>query len=165
MSRRHSSIKIGMLPVLALVVALCLFVLAVLALTTAQAAAGISERQAQATTEAYEVESAAQQLVGEVDGVLLLAANSGAEGLEAAAALVASEADELVERVQGDHPDVELSCEVQGEQLFANLEGPNGRHLTIILRITDTMSYEIVRWDLTTVQAHEGNANQLWSGM
>ena len=77
-------VRIGSVSLFALVVIIGLAVLAVLAFSTANASLTMSQRQATATSELYLAETAAQEFVAGVDGVLA-GARAGEEG-EAGAA-------------------------------------------------------------------------------
>lgn len=70
MAKPHGSVRIGPISLFALIIILCLAVLAVLSITTARAELSTAERQAATTTETYQLEMAAQGLVAEVDGAL-----------------------------------------------------------------------------------------------
>ena len=70
MAKPHGSVRIGPISLFTLIIILCLAVLAVLSVTTARAELSITERQAATTTETYELESAAQRFVAEVDRAL-----------------------------------------------------------------------------------------------
>lgn len=70
MAKPHGSVRIGPISLFTLIIILCLSVLAVLSVTTAQAEYSITQRQADTTTETYQLESAGQALVSRVDGVL-----------------------------------------------------------------------------------------------
>lgn len=80
MAKPHGSVRIGPISLFALIIILCLAVLAVLSVTTARAELSTTERQAATTMETYQLESVAQQFVAEVDAVL---ATEGRAGLEA----------------------------------------------------------------------------------
>ncbi len=62
--------RMGSLNLLVLVIALCLAVMGVLSVVTAQASANLSARQAETSQELYAEESAAQYILSEVDGIL-----------------------------------------------------------------------------------------------
>ena len=78
--------RIGPISLFALVIILCLAVMAVLSVTTAQATYAAAERQASFTTDTYANERAGQELVADVDAALapVRAAHGGlAEALSA----------------------------------------------------------------------------------
>lgn len=70
MAKPHGSVRIGPISLFTLIIILCLAVLSVLSLTTARAELSVTERQAATTTETYQLETAAQTFVAEVDGAL-----------------------------------------------------------------------------------------------
>lgn len=67
---RPERVRIGSISVFALVVIICLAVLAVLSFSTANASLTMSQRQATATSELYLDERAAQEFLAGVDGIL-----------------------------------------------------------------------------------------------
>lgn len=69
---RKTSMRMGSLNLLILVIALSLAVMGVLSLVTAQASDVLSEKQAQTTKELYAEEAAAQQALADIDGILAL---------------------------------------------------------------------------------------------
>ena len=62
-TRGRGSVRIGPISLFALVIILCLAVMAVLSVTTAQATYAAAERQASFTTDTYANERAGQELV------------------------------------------------------------------------------------------------------
>lgn len=80
MAKPHGSVRIGPISLFTLIIILCLAVLSVLSLTTARAELSVTERQAATTTETYQLESAAQIFVAEVNAALSADAQ-GNEGL------------------------------------------------------------------------------------
>lgn len=70
MAKPHGSVRIGPISLFTLIIILCLSVLAVLSVTTARAEYSITQRQADTTTETYQLESAGQSFVSRVDGIL-----------------------------------------------------------------------------------------------
>ena len=71
MAKPHGSVRIGPISLFALIIILCLAVLAVLSLSTSIAELRISERQAQTTTETYQLETVGQTFTAEVDEALV----------------------------------------------------------------------------------------------
>ena len=71
MAKPHGSVRIGPISLFALIIILCLAVLAVLSLSTSIAELKITERQAQTTTETYQLETVGQTFASEVDAALV----------------------------------------------------------------------------------------------
>ncbi|MEC4184223.1 hypothetical protein VJ918_05305 [Adlercreutzia sp. R21] len=92
MAKPHGSVRIGPIGLFTLIIILCLVVLSVLSLTTARAELSVTERQAATTTETYQLETAAQTFVAEVDGALLSGGDALADVL-AAYGIASAEAD------------------------------------------------------------------------
>ncbi len=67
---RRTSMRMGSLNLLVLVIALCLAVMGVLSVVTAQASGNLSARQAETSQDLYAEESAAQYMLSEVDSIL-----------------------------------------------------------------------------------------------
>ncbi|MEG1746734.1 MAG: S4A5 electrogenic sodium bicarbonate cotransporter 4, partial [Raoultibacter sp.] len=70
MTRSKGSIRIGPATIFALVILLCLAVLAVLAVTTAQATYAATDKQAHFSNDTYANETAAQEFVATMDATL-----------------------------------------------------------------------------------------------
>lgn len=89
MSRR-APVRMGVLNLLVLVIALCLAVLAALALTTAQAGRTLSERQADELAQVQAAEAAGQQFLAQVDAQLAWLADNTADAQQLMRALESS---------------------------------------------------------------------------
>ena len=70
MAKSHGSVRMGPISLFALIIILCLAVMAVLAVTTAQATYALTQRQGTAAAEAYQAETAAQRFMGALDAEL-----------------------------------------------------------------------------------------------
>lgn len=77
MAKSHGSVRMGPISLFALIIILCLAVMAVLAVTTAQATYTLTERQAATAEETYVAEEAAQRFVGGLDAELAAAQARG----------------------------------------------------------------------------------------
>lgn len=73
-------VRMGSISLFALVIIICMAVLAVLSLSTANASLVMSQRQAVATSELYLAERSAQEFVAGIDGVLAGMRGPGAGG-------------------------------------------------------------------------------------
>ena len=67
---RQGSVRIGPVSILVLIIILCLAVMAVLTLVTAEAEESITVRQEESTTAFYANEAEAQEYLARLDGLL-----------------------------------------------------------------------------------------------
>ena len=177
MAKPHGSVRIGPISLFTLIIILCL---AVLSVPTARAELSITERQAATTTETYELESAAQRFVADVDGALAqgdaalavvladygIAADSGATP----AAGETIEDDTMV--AGGDTPAgatlddtaISIGGTFDGTLLSATFAMESGRTLAVVLRINDNGTYTIEQWKTTTQWTDDGTGANLWLG-
>lgn len=148
-NQAHGSVRIGPISLFALVIILCLAVMAVLAVTTAQATLAAAERQAAFTTDTYSNERAAQQFVADIDTALVPVREKNG-GLDAARAAI----------------DPLLSANVQrdGSAVQATFAADSGRTLTIELTLRANATYEITSWKATTQWTNSNPAETLWQG-
>lgn len=95
--KSHGSVRMGPVSLFALIIALCLAVMAVLSISTAKATYASTQRLADSTTELYTLEQSGQQFVANIDAALANAYghDSGVAALEAAG-------DGLLEGAQND---------------------------------------------------------------
>lgn len=180
MAKPHGSVRIGPISLFTLIIILCLAVLAVLSVTTARAELSITERQAATTTETYELESAAQRFVADVDAALAagdaaLAAVLADYGI-AADSGTAPAAGETIEddtMVAGgdasagttlDDTAINVEGTFDGTLLSATFSLESGRTLAAVLRINDNGTYTIEQWKTTTQWTDDGTGANLWLG-
>lgn len=147
-TRGRGSVRIGPISLFALVIILCLAVMAVLSVTTAQATYAAAERQASFTADTYANERAAQEFTANVDAVLSTARSSGA-GTAAALA--------EVKRVLPE-------ASIEGSTIRAEFSTDSGRSLAIELEINADTTYTITSWKATTLWTENGVGETLWSG-
>ena len=180
MAKPHGSVRIGPISLFTLIIILCLAVLAVLSVTTARAELSITERQATTTTETYELESAAQRFVAEVDRALgagdaALAAVLADYGIVAGsdATPAAGETIEDDTMVAGgdasagttlDDTAISVDGTFDGTLLSATFSLESGRTLAAVLRINDNGTYTIEQWKTTTQWTDDGTGANLWLG-
>lgn len=149
MSGSKGSVRIGPISLFTLVIVLCLAVLGVLTVTTAQATYAAADKQATFTEDTYANEDAAQRLVSQVDGALAGVRESGG-GLSAALA--------AVDRILPDN------AERDGSTVRATFSTESGRTLAIELTIRANATYEIASWKATTQWTNAGSGETLWAG-
>lgn len=146
---KRQSVRIGMLPVLTLVVILGFATLAVLAVSTSHAMGAISQRQATATTDAYLLEDAGQRYVGALDDALATGTTPDVAGLASTAASQAGST-------------VSATAEQDGSTVTATFSTANGRTLAVELELGSS-SVRIRSWKLTTEQVDD-TSETLWGG-
>ena len=150
-------VRIGTISVFALVVIICLAVLAVLAFSTANASLTLSQRQATAMEELYLDERAAQEFVAGVDALLAKDADAQANVRAAKGALDGLCADA---RAATDGR-VTVSADAADNQITADFSCDNGRTLSIVLVVRDNGTYRIDKWKMSAVQNEEPAEGQL----
>lgn len=154
------SVRIGPVSLFSLVIVLCLAVMAVLAVTTAQAAYSAAEKQARFTTDTYVNEQAAQNFVAEVDGALAAVRAGAADGPSADAEATAEASLLAVQAVLSRYDNAYL----QGSQAHVEFTCESGRALSVVLTIRADATYEISQWRATTQWNEAGSGETLWSG-
>lgn len=142
MMARQGSVRIGPVSILVLIIILCLAVMAVLTLITAEAEESITLRQEESTTALYENEAEAQRFLAQLDGALARSSN------------VQAALDTL------DLP--EGSTYEQGI-LEVPFVQDNGRRLDIELSFPSAHDYEIIAWRATTEWNEEDPDKIFWS--
>lgn len=161
-ARREESaadnVRMGPLAVFTLMVVICLAVLAVLATATAHATVSLSERRAQATTEAYLDESVAQTFVAALDGEL--ARNVPWEDAVAAARSTALEAVPAEASAT-----FALTATVDDDHCTASFDCGNDRRLEVVLLLGKDGVAAIDEWRMTTVTNDEPPMGNLLGSM
>lgn len=145
----RGSVRIGPISLFALVIILCLAVMAVLSVTTAQATYAAAERQADFTADTYANERSAQEFTANVDAVLSSTRSSGDSVTEALAA---------VERAFPNE------AKIDGSTIKAEFTTDSGRTLAIELEVNADATYTITSWKATTLWTENGAGETLWSG-
>lgn len=152
MRAADAEVRMGPISLFTLVVALCLAVMAVLAVTTARASGALAERQAAFTADDYANEATAQELLARVRAV---AGEGGAGAVEA-------RLDDLLAACSGeDGPAVTAS--IDEGQLGAHVESASGRCLDVILSIGENGEVSVESWRATTLW-DEDTGDVLWTG-
>lgn len=179
MAKPHGSVRIGPISLFALIIILCLSVLAVLSITTARAELSITQRQADTTTETYQLERVGQTFLAEVDGALqngtlpeVLEAWGIQEGADDAAAAEGGEtiADEGIggEAAEGTSVVrdelVTSAGTADGNRIDAVFSMPSGRTLTVALGLNPNGTYTLEQWKVTTQWTDDGAGENLWLG-
>lgn len=142
----------GPVSLFALVVALCLAVMAVLAVTTARASIALAERQAAFTADDYANEAAAQELLARVRTV---ASTGGPGAVEAQLdGILAACAEDGGPAVTGSFNDGQVSAHVESE---------SGRCLDVLLAVGEGGDVSVEAWRATTLW-DEDTGDVLWTG-
>ena len=171
-SAQNAPVRMGMLNILMQVIALCLAVLAVLALSTARAGAALSERQAANVRETYAVEAAGQAFVAEVDAHVAALREGGIPADRFLAALERSSASRddagITRDVRALSPaelDEALGRPVADAGTLGALEatftGPTGHAFTCVLAVEDDGTCTTLQWTSTRLWQDEAPAEQL----
>ena len=171
MTKSHGSVRMGPISLFTLVITLCLAVLAVLAVTTAQATYAATERQAAFTSDTYANETAAQTFVAGVDAQLAGVREQGGGRTEALAAL-----EGALDSVAADAADGRVTVDASmGEganagadtgagDVSATFTTESGCSLNVVLEVLADATYQILQWKTTTLWDDEGTGETLWSG-
>ena len=148
-TRGRGSVRIGPISLFALVIILCLAVMAVLSVTTAQATYAAADRQASFTTDTYANEQAAQEFTADVDAALAPVRASGGGLAEALAAIRKA---------------LPANAELDGSTVKAEFTADSGRTLAVVLQIHADATYSVASWKATTLWTDDGAGEALWSG-
>lgn len=160
MSRGRGSVRIGPVSLLTLLIVLCLAVMAVLAVTTAQATYAVTSRQASFTKDTYANEAAAQRFVATLDEVLQDQRSAGAARNDVMQTLNRNLPRMLEESSDGA---TSASATIDGNIVSASFVTESGRVLNVELVVKANLAYEIGQWK-TAPPADKGASETLWTG-
>ena len=174
MARRGGSVRMGPISLFALVIIVCLAVMAVLALVTAHAALARSERQAASVSARYINERAGQELLASLDGELADLREADADRDEALARLsrtltqLAADAADAAAATDtaadAQAPTVELAAvDSAAATVSVRLVADNARALDIQIGITDDLACEILAWKASALWT-EDTSDTVWQG-
>ena len=141
--------RIGPISLFALVIILCLAVMAVLSVTTAQATYAAAERQASFTADTYANERAGQEFAASIDAALAPVRAAGGGLAEALAAVRAA---------------LPADAELDESTVKAEFTADSGRALAVVLQIHADATYSVASWKATTLWTENGAGETLWSG-
>lgn len=148
-TRGRGSVRIGPISLFSLVIILCLAVMAVLSVTTAQATYASAERQASFTTDTYANERSGQELVANIDAAL---------------GQVRAQGGGLTKALNAVNTVLPESATLEGSTVRAEFTTDSGRTLAIELDIRANATYEITSWKATTLWVDGSTGEALWSG-
>ena len=161
--RREGEVRIGPVSVITLVAVLCMAVMGVLAVSTANATKAISERYAASTEEMYAVERAGQEFVAEVDGTLA-PARAGDISTAEAVSFVAKALDGICEKARGADSRISCTADLDGRTVSAEFACEDARTLEIAITIQPDATYRIEEWKMVSPQQEAASAGSLWTG-
>lgn len=152
MAKETTNVRIGPVSLLTLISVLLLSVLAVLCITSANAAQAMSQRQADALTATYELDSCGQNMLAAIDKELQ--GMSGSSGSFAASVI-----DVRLQSVQQDAlaatgaDGYDITTQVDGARIEFTVSASGGKSLEAAIRVNDDMTYTVEEWKTSTSQA------------
>ena len=166
----EENVRIGPISIFALIVIICLAVLAVLTVSTAHASLVLSQRQAQATHELYLAETAAQTFIAGIDEQLSNTSTPSAASTANDAQAKLSSIDSNLVALRDEARDafdgqVEITASTIDDQVLAEFSCEGGRTLKIAVTILPDGTYRIDKWKMTAVENEEQPLGNLYTGL
>ncbi len=155
---REENVRIGPVSVFTLIIIICLAVLAVLTISTANASLVLSQRQAVAAQELYLDETAAQTID---DRLAPLREGGNADAMSLLEADLVPMRNAAQDAAGGQ---VEVVTNVSGQQIRAEFSCANGRTLNIAVTVLPDGTYRIDKWKMTAVVNEEQPMGNLYTG-
>lgn len=177
-AKARSSVRMGPITLLVLVVVLCLAVLTVLSLVTARSQQAVTQQQATTVEAGYRNEVAAQGFLAQVDGILAQG-RAGELARSEVMAAVSQLCEGVGESTVADDPfslggarastaagvaSESATFDAAREVLSATFMQDGGRKLAIEIAIEDDLTYAVLAWRATTEWVEPGMGNMLWEG-
>lgn len=134
----ENPVKLGSMTLLLTIVMLCMAILSVLTLSTANADLALSQKYAERLQQVYALDSVGQQLLAQVDTAL----KNGAKP------------DEVIALLPN-------KTQMQDNVAFISLEDENGQVLNIKLKLKENAA-EILQWQPTVKWSPDEQINGLW---
>lgn len=144
-----SSVRIGPISIFSLIIILCLAVLSVLTIATAQASFALADKQARFNSDTYVNEVAAQEFLADLDAKLASSRASGATHAQ------------TLEAVKKALPE---GASIEGDTVEVQFVTDSGRMLTVTLEITSANRYRISQWSATTQWEAQSSESGVWTG-
>lgn len=174
MARQSGSVRMGPISLFALVIIICLAVMAMLALVTAHAALVRSERQASSVRALYANERAGQELLAEIDEELADLRAAGASHDEALEQLSRSlpklATDASIAAATGSSEDeravpaVEIaSVDGSTSSVSARFVTDGARALDIQIAVTEDLGCRVLSWKASALWT-EDTSDTVWKG-
>ncbi|MBQ3302287.1 MAG: hypothetical protein IJH04_09150 [Eggerthellaceae bacterium] len=164
-SSRPASMRIGSVSIFVLITMICMAVLAVLVVATAHSSLVLSQRQADAVSELYLNETAAQAFVAELDSVLEsgnAAPNANASGQAAISDNDLIAIRDAARKAAGGRVDIVASA--SNGNISAEFSCSGGRTLKVSLTVNSDGSYSIDKWKMAAVENEEQPMGSLYTG-
>lgn len=158
----RGSVRMGPVSLLTLVIALCLAVMAVLAISSAKATYASTQRQASFTTETYVLEQAGQRLLANADAATsladaspkLLLKGTDADSVDADIAFGKTGDGAATQAAAQSTQDADVTCVFTAE---------SGKTLTIQLA-QDGTKCRVLEWQMDMTWNESDGNDVLWSG-
>ena len=162
MAKESGTVRIGPITLFTLIAVICLSVMAVLTVTTANALFVMTQRQASSVTDEYLLETTAQTFVSGVDASLSEARTASGTTQASEVAAVSSQLDSLVATAKKSG----VTCDAKASDtaVIASFSTSSGHRLNVQLTISNSGTYTIDKWQMSTDQTDAGTGDTLWSG-
>lgn len=161
-AKSSEGVRIGPISLLTLISVLLLAVLAMLCVTTSNAARAMSRRQAAAATSSYSIESCGQAMLAALDDT------AHANGTDAASAVsgVAARLDAVKQNAAdtAGTNDLDIGASTDGASVSFTISADDGRKLDARVTFSDDLSYSVDEWKVTTIQSDQSDSDTLWAG-
>ena len=156
-----TGVRIGPISLLTLISVLLLAVLAMLCVTTTNAASAMSERQAENVSDTYALDSCGQKVLACIDEKLQSGAGTSASF---AASTVTAGWNTIQQKVvaAGYADGLDISASSDGNTISFDISTDAGKTLSAKVRVSDNMTYTVEEWKTTTTQ--ETPQETLWTG-
>ncbi len=177
MARKSTgNVRIGIVSFITLLAILLMSVLAVLCVVTARATWATTQKQATSVDETYQIDAVGQAVLAQIDAQAATYKVQGGSAAQviasvgANAAKIQTAALESVSAATADDAaatsdaatSMELSLSTSGNSVNFSVSAANGRKLEARVSITDSLSYKIDEWKMSTAQTQQ--EENLWSG-
>ncbi len=178
MARKSTgNVRIGIVSFITLLAILLMSVLAVLCVVTARATWATTQKQATSVDETYQIDAVGQAVLSQIDAQAATYKTQGGSAAQVIASVGANAAKiqtVALESVStGESNDgaaatgdaatsMELSLSTSGNSVNFSVSAANGRKLEARVSITDSLSYKIDEWKMSTAQTQQ--EENLWSG-
>ena len=161
-AKTSEGVRIGPISLLTLISVLLLAVLAMLCVTTSNAARAMSRRQASAATSSYEIESCGQAMIASLDD----AAHANGTDASSAVSGIAARLDTIKQQAAdtAGTDDLDIDASTDGSSVTFSISAHDGRKLDARMTFNDDLSYSVDEWKVTTAQNDQADSDTLWNG-
>ena len=161
-AKTSEGVRIGPISLLTLISVLLLAVLAMLCVTTSNAARAMSRRQASAATSSYEIESCGQAMIASLDD----AAHANGTDASSAVSGIAARLDTIKQQANdtAGADDLDIDTSTDGPSVTFSISAHDGRKLDARVTFSDDLSYSVDEWKVTTAQNDQADSDTLWNG-